>query len=147
MYHRFYQYEYFKGSIPQRQNGVLISMQEGDVVAYALDNLQMRGKFFVSPGDRVYEGQVIGESNKEGDIVVNAQKSKKLTNMRASGSDESVRLTPPIIMSLEEALEYINDDELVEVTPKSIRIRKTILNELDRKRAMSAKREQAAAVS
>jgi GTP-binding protein len=147
MYHRFYQYEYFKGSIPQRQNGVLISMQEGDVVAYALDNLQMRGKFFVAPGDRVYEGQVIGESNKEGDIVVNAQKSKKLTNMRASGSDESVKLTPPVIMSLEEALEYLNDDELVEVTPKSIRIRKSIRNELDRKRAMSAKREQAAAVS
>ncbi len=146
MYHRFYQYEYFKGSIPQRQNGVLVSMAEGEVVAYALDNLQMRGKFFVSPGDRVYEGQVVGESNKEGDIVVNVQKTKKLTNMRASGSDESVKLTPPIIMSLEEALEYINDDELVEMTPKSIRIRKAIRNELDRKRAASAKREQAAAV-
>ncbi|HPA73201.1 MAG TPA: translational GTPase TypA, partial [Spirochaetota bacterium] len=139
-------YEYFKGSIPQRQNGVLVSMAEGEVVAYALDNLQMRGKFFVSPGDRVYEGQVVGESNKEGDIVVNVQKTKKLTNMRASGSDESVKLTPPIIMSLEEALEYINDDELVEMTPKSIRIRKAIRNELDRKRAASAKREQAAAV-
>lgn len=147
MYHRFYQYEYFKGSIPQRQNGVLISMAEGDVVAYALDNLQMRGKFFVAPGDKVYEGQVVGESNKEGDIVVNVQKTKKLTNMRASGSDESVKLTPPIIMSLEEALEYINDDELVEMTPKSIRIRKAIRNELDRKRAASAKRDQAAAVS
>ncbi len=146
MYHRFYQYEYFKGSIPQRQNGVLVSMAEGEVVAYALDNLQMRGKFFVSPGDRVYEGQVVGESNKEGDIVVNVQKTKKLTNMRASGSDESVKLTPPVIMSLEEALEYINDDELVEMTPKSIRIRKAIRNELDRKRAASAKREQAAAV-
>ncbi|MBP7586135.1 MAG: translational GTPase TypA [Spirochaetes bacterium] len=146
MYHRFYQYEYFKGSIPQRQNGVLVSMAEGEVVAYALDNLQMRGKFFVSPGDRVYEGQVVGESNKDGDIVVNVQKTKKLTNMRASGSDESVKLTPPVIMSLEEALEYINDDELVEMTPKSIRIRKAIRNELDRKRAASAKREQAAAV-
>jgi len=145
MYHRFYQYEYFKGSIPQRQNGVLVSMQDGEVVAYALDNLQARGKFFVSPGDRVYEGQVLGESNKEGDIVVNAQKTKKLTNMRASGSDDAVKLTPPIIMSLEEALEYINDDELVELTPKTIRIRKAIRSELERKRAMNAKRDREAA--
>ena len=147
MYHRFYQYEYFKGDIPQRQNGVLISMQEGEVVAYALDGLQARGKFFVNPGDRVYEGQVIGESNKEGDIVVNAQKAKKLTNMRASGSDDSVKLTPPVIHSLEEALEYINDDELVEVTPKSIRIRKILRNETERKRAMLAGRERTAATA
>ncbi len=135
MHHRFYQYEYFKGSIPHRQNGVLISMQEGEVVAYALDQLQSRGRFFVSPGDRVYEGQVVGENNKEGDIVVNAQKTKKLTNMRASGSDDAIRLTPPVIFSLEEALEFINEDELVEITPKSIRIRKTVLNENERKKA------------
>ena len=147
MYHRFYQYEYFKGDIPQRMNGVLISMQEGEVVAYALDGLQARGKFFVSPGDRVYEGQVIGESNKEGDIVVNAQKAKKLTNMRASGSDDTVKLTPPVLHSLEEALEYINEDELVEVTPKSIRIRKLLRNELERKRAMNAGRERTAATA
>jgi GTP-binding protein len=135
MHHRFYQYEYFKGSIPHRANGVLITMQEGDVVAYALDQLQSRGRFFVSPGDRVYEGQVVGENNKEGDIVVNAQKTKKLTNMRASGSDDAIRLTPPVIFSLEEALEFINEDELVEVTPKSIRLRKIVLNENERKKA------------
>ncbi len=145
MHHRFYQYEYFKGSIPHRQNGVLISMQTGEVVAYALDSLQARGKFFVSPGERVYEGQVVGENNKEGDIVVNVQKSKKLTNMRASGSDEAIRLTPPIVFSLEEALEFINEDELVEVTPRSIRIRKTILDESERKKAGIRARELSAA--
>jgi GTP-binding protein len=141
MHHRFRCYDFFRGDIPQRQNGVLISMQTGPVVAYALDGLQSRGRFFVYPGTRVYEGQVVGENNKEGDIVVNVQKSKKLTNMRASGSDEAVRLTPPIIFSLEEALEYINDDELVEITPQSIRIRKIILNEHERKKSRAAKKE------
>lgn len=133
--HQFYQYEYFKGSIPHRTNGVLISMAAGEAVAYGLDALQARGKFFISPGDYVYEGQVIGESNKEGDLVVNAQKSKKLTNMRASGSDDAVKLIPPTLFSLEEALEYVNEDELVEITPLSIRLRKRILTEIDRKRA------------
>ncbi len=145
MYHRFYRYENFKGAIPRRQNGAIVSMQEGEVTAYALDNLQARGAFFVSPGDRVYEGQVLGEANREGDIVVNAQKAKKLTNMRASGSDDAVKIAPPIRMSLEEALEFINDDELVEVTPSSVRIRKAIRNELERKRAMNAKRDREAA--
>ncbi|TAL39341.1 MAG: translational GTPase TypA [Spirochaetes bacterium] len=143
MHHRFYQYEFFKGSIPHRQNGVLISMQTGEVVAYALDGLQARGRFFVSPGERVYEGQVVGEANKEGDIVVNVQKAKKLTNMRASGSDDAVRLTPRVQFSLEEALEFINEDELVEVTPKSIRIRKTVLDENNRKKAGIRARELA----
>ncbi len=141
MHHRFYEYEYFKGSIPQRTNGVLVSMKEGEVVAYALDGLQSRGRFFVSPGDSVYEGQVVGESNKEGDLVVNVQKTKKLTNMRASGSDDAVVLSPPILFSLEEALEYINDDELVEITPKSMRLRKTILSEIERKKSRGGKKE------
>ncbi len=136
MSHRLHRYEPFRGAIPHRQNGVLLSMQTGEVVAYALDNLQSRGRFFVSPGQRVYEGQIVGENNKEGDIVVNVQKSKKLTNMRAAGSEDAIRLTPPVIFSLEEALEFINEDELVEVTPKSIRLRKIILNENERKKAM-----------
>ncbi|HSV96436.1 MAG TPA: translational GTPase TypA [Spirochaetota bacterium] len=134
MHHRFYQYEYFKGSIPHRSNGVLISMQAGEAVAYALDSLQSRGRFFIAPGERVYEGQVVGENNKEGDIVVNVQKTKKLTNMRAAGSDDAMRLTPPIRFSLEEALEFINVDELVEITPASMRIRKAILDENKRKK-------------
>lgn len=141
MHHRFYQYEYFKGSIPHRSNGVLISMQAGEAVAYALDSLQSRGRFFIAPGERVYEGQVVGENNKEGDIVVNVQKTKKLTNMRAAGSDDAIRLTPPIRFSLEEALEFINDDELVEITPASMRIRKTILDENRRKKDGNRKRD------
>jgi len=138
MYHRFYQYEFFKGSIPHRQNGVLISMGTGPVNAYALDNLHDRGTFFVKQGENIYTGQVVGEYNKEGDIVVNLQKAKKLSNMRASGSDKALKVVPPVIMSLEENLEFIAEDELVEVTPKSIRLRKTILDELDRRRAQRA---------
>jgi len=139
MNHRFYQYEFFKGSIPQRQNGVLISMGQGQVIPYAVDALQDRGQFFVDPGVDVYTGQIIGSNNKDADIVVNVQKAKKLTNMRASGSDKSMKIAPAIQMSLEEYLEFIDDDELVEVTPKSIRIRKMILDENGRKRAESAK--------
>ncbi len=135
MHHRFYQYEFFKGSIPQRQNGALISMGEGPATAYALDGLQDRGKFFIEPGEVVYKGQIVGENNKDKDLEVNIQKGKKLTNMRASGSDRSVKIAPPLRFSLEEALEYINDDELVEVTPKSLRIRKFHLDEHERKRA------------
>ena len=142
MHHRFYQYEYFKGSIPHRTNGVLISMQGGEAVAYALDSLQSRGRFFIAPGERVYEGQVVGENNKEGDIVVNVQKTKKLTNMRAAGSEDAIRLTPPVRFSLEEALEFINDDELVEITPSSMRIRKTILDENRRKKDGNRRREE-----
>jgi GTP-binding protein len=142
MHHRFYQYEYFKGSIPHRTNGVLISMQGGEAVAYALDSLQSRGRFFIAPGERVYEGQVVGENNKEGDILVNVQKTKKLTNMRAAGSEDAIRLTPPVRFSLEEALEFINDDELVEITPSSMRIRKTILDENRRKKDGNRRREE-----
>ncbi len=106
---------------------------------YALDALQDRGKFFVKPGEDVYAGQVVGEYNKEGDIVVNLQKAKKLTNMRAASADRALKIAPPIDMSMEECLEFIDDDELVEITPKAIRIRKIILNELDRRRENAQK--------
>jgi GTP-binding protein len=135
MNHRFLQYEFFKGSIPQRQTGSIISMSSGDAVPFALDALQDRGRFFVEPNDKLYTGQVIGEHSKEGDLVVNAQKSKKLTNMRAAASDKSLKVAPSLKMSLEECLEYLNADEYVEITPKSIRLRKSQLAELDRRRA------------
>ncbi len=134
MHHRFYQYEYFKGSIGKAKNGVLISMGEGPATAYAIDSLQDRGKFFIDPGDVVYRGQIIGEHNKEIDIEVNVQRSKKLTNMRASGADKAIKITPAIKFTLEEALEYIEEDEMVEVTPKSIRLRKIYLDPTERKR-------------
>ncbi len=134
MHHRFFQYEYFKGAINKVNNGVMISMDEGPATAYSIDALQDRGKFFIDPGDIVYKGQIIGEHTKENDIEVNIQKGKKLSNMRASGSDKAVKITPAIKFSLEEALEYIQDDELVEVTPKSIRLRKLHLDTNDRKR-------------
>ncbi len=134
--HRFYEYEYFKGSIPQRQTGSILSMASGEAMGYALDALQDRGRFFIEPGDKLYVGQVIGENSKEGDILVNAQRGKKLTNMRAAGSDRNLRIAPAIKMSLEECLEYLNPDELVEITPKSIRMRKTVLDENARKRAV-----------
>jgi len=135
MNHRFFQYEYFKGSIPQRQTGSIVSMTGGDAVPFALDALQDRGRFFVNPGEKLYTGQVIGEHAKEGDLVVNAQKSKKLTNMRSSSSDRGLKLAPALKMSLEECLEYLNADEYVEITPQSIRMRKSLLEENDRKRA------------
>ena len=135
MHHRFYQYEFFKGSIPQRTSGALVSMADGPSTGYAIDSLQDRGRFFIFPGDMIYKGQVIGEHTKEKDLEVNIQKGKKLTNMRASGSDKALKLAPPTIFTLEEALEFINDDELVELTPKSIRLRKLYLDENDRKRA------------
>lgn len=134
MHHRFYQYEFFKGSIEKVTSGVLISMGEGQSTAYAIDSLQDRGKFFIDPGDIVYAGQIVGEHTKENDLEVNVQRGKKLTNMRASGSDKAVKITPAIKFSLEEALEYIQDDEMVEVTPKSIRLRKLHLNTNERKR-------------
>jgi GTP-binding protein len=118
-----------------RQNGSLIVMETGSAIAYSLDNLQDRGVFFVEPGQEVYEGQVIGEHNRPNDLVVNVTKSKKLTNMRASGSDDKATLPPPRRFTLEEALEYIQEDEYVEVTPKSIRLRKIYLNENERKKA------------
>lgn len=134
MHHRFYQYEFFKGSIGTAKNGVMISMGEGPSTAYAIDSLQDRGRFFIDPGDVVYTGQIVGEHTKENDIEVNVQKGKKLTNMRASGSDKAVKITPAVKFSLEEALEYIEDDEMVEVTPKSIRMRKLYLDSNERKR-------------
>lgn len=134
MSHRFVEYQPYKGEIERRTNGSIIAMESGTAFAYAIDKLQDRGKFFIHPQDPVYTGQVIGENAKEGDIVVNVCKSKKLTNMRASGSDDKVRIVPPIIFSLEEALEYIKEDEFVEVTPTKIRLRKILLDENDRKR-------------
>ena len=132
--HRFKEYQPYKGEIPGRINGSLIVMEEGEAIAYSLHNLQDRGKFFINPGEAVYEGQVIGEHSRNGDLVINVTKTKKLTNMRASGSDEKMKIAPPQKHTLEEALEYIQDDEYVEVTPKSIRLRKIYLKEIDRKR-------------
>ena len=135
MSHRLKDFEPYKGDMEVRQNGSLIAMETGTAYAYAINKLQDRGTFFVSPQDEIYCGQVVGESTRQDDIVINLTKSKKLTNMRASGSDDKVSIAPPVIFTLEEALEYIKEDEYVEVTPKSIRIRKIILNETERKRA------------
>ena len=132
--HRFKEYQPYKGEIPGRISGSLIAMEQGEAIPYSLHNLQDRGHFFIDPNDPVYEGQVIGEHTRGGDLVVNITKTKKLTNIRASGSDEKMRIAPAIKFSLEEALEYIQADEYVEVTPKSIRLRKVFLNENDRKR-------------
>ena len=134
MNHRFTAYEPFKGPIPGRINGSLISMEGGPCTAYAIDKLQDRGVFFVDPGDELYTGQVIGEHSRDNDIVVNIQKGKKLTNMRASGSDDNVRITPAKRFSLEESMEYIQKDEYLEITPKSIRMRKIYLDENERTR-------------
>ena len=135
MAHRFKEYQPFKGDIPRRTNGSMIAMESGTAFAYAIDKLQDRGKFFIYPQDEVYAGQVVGEHVHENDLVINVTRSKKLTNMRASGSDDKARIIPPVIFSLEEALEYIKEDEYVEVTPKSMRMRKVILDETERKRA------------
>lgn len=135
MAHQFLEYQPWKGDIERRTNGSIIAMESGTAFAYAIDKLQDRGKFFIFPQEEVYAGQVVGEHCKEGDLVVNVTKSKKLTNMRASGSDEKAKLIPPIIMSLEETLEYIKEDEYAEITPSHIRIRKIILDETERKRA------------
>ncbi|PWE00452.1 translational GTPase TypA [Marinilabilia rubra] len=134
MAHRFVEFQPWKGEINKRQNGSLIAMESGKAIAYALDKLQDRGKFFVHPMEEIYLGQVIGENSRDGDLTVNVTKEKKLTNMRTSGSDEKTKLVPPIIFSLEEALEYIQGDEYVEVTPKHIRLRKILLQEHERKR-------------
>ncbi|MDP4637468.1 MAG: translational GTPase TypA [Crocinitomicaceae bacterium] len=134
MNHRFLEYQPYKGEIPGRQNGSLISLEQGTSIPFSLNNLQERGKFFIAPNENIYEGQVIGENSRAGDLCVNVTKTKKLTNMRASGSDDKVRLAPPKVFSLEECLEYIQSDEYVEVTPKNLRIRKIFLKETDRKR-------------
>ncbi|MBN1767111.1 MAG: translational GTPase TypA [Prolixibacteraceae bacterium] len=132
--HRFIEFQPYKGEIEKRNNGSLVCLETGTAIAYALDKLQDRGKFFVKPGDDVYEGQVIGESTREDDLTINITKTKKLTNMRASGSDDKSKLAPPVVFSLEEALEYIQSDEYVEITPKSIRLRKIFLKEHERKK-------------
>lgn len=135
MAHIFDDYAPVKADMPGRRNGVLISQENGDAVAYALWNLEDRGRMFVSPGDKLYEGMIIGIHSRDNDLVVNPIKGKKLTNVRASGTDEAVRLTPPIKLTLESAVEFIDDDELVEITPKTIRLRKRYLLEHERKRA------------
>ncbi len=135
MAHRFLEYQPWKGEIERRTNGSLIAMEGGTAYAYAIDKLQDRGRFFIFPQEEVYAGQVVGENAKDNDIVVNVTKSKKLTNMRASGADDKARIIPPVVFSLEEALEYIKEDEYVEVTPNHLRLRKIILDELERKRA------------
>lgn len=134
MAHRFAEYKPWKGAIPGRNNGVLLSKNQDKTTAYSIDKLQDRGSFFVDPGEEVYVGQIIAEHIKPGDLVVNATEGKKLTNMRASGSDDSVRIVPKIQMTLEECMEYIQQDECIEVTPKNIRLRKVILDEEERKR-------------
>ena len=126
MTHRFKSYEPFKGHIQERVKGSLVSMEKGQALAFAIDRLQDRGKFFISPGEQVYKGQVIGEYTREKDLEINVIKGKKQTNMRASGSDDSVRITPKIVFSLEEAMEYIKGDEYLEVTPLNMRMRKMV---------------------
>ncbi|HEU4365949.1 MAG TPA: translational GTPase TypA [Candidatus Krumholzibacteria bacterium] len=138
MYQNFYEYQPYKGEMPRRNNGVQIALHPGNAVAYALWSLEERGEIFIRPGEPVYEGMIIGVNNKGSDLVVNAIKEKKLTNMRASGADDAIQLTPPREMTLEFALEFIEDDELVEITPKAIRLRKKILN--DQLRKVASKR-------
>ncbi|MCB0471008.1 MAG: translational GTPase TypA, partial [Flavobacteriaceae bacterium] len=134
MAHRFKEYQPLKGGIPERQNGSLVSMENGTAIPYSIDKLQERGRFFVDPGENIYEGQVIGENSRGDDMVVNVTKTKKLTNVRSAGADDKARIVPAIKFSLEEALEYIQKDEYVEVTPKHLRLRKILLKEVDRKR-------------
>jgi GTP-binding protein len=135
MSHRFLEYQPYKGEIPGRQNGSLISMEQGTSIPFSINNLQERGRFFIHPNENIYEGQVIGENSRAGDMVVNVTKTKKMTNMRSSGNDDKVKLIPPVKFSLEECLEYIQGDEYVEVTPENLRIRKILLKETERKRS------------
>jgi len=135
MAHRFKEYQPYKGEIVRRVNGSMIALETGTAFAYSIDKLQDRGKFFIDPGDEVYAGQVVGEHVHDNDLVINVTKAKQLTNVRASGSDDKARVIPKVLMSLEECLEYIKGDEFVEVTPKSMRIRKIILDHTERKRA------------
>ncbi|MDG1296605.1 MAG: translational GTPase TypA [Saprospiraceae bacterium] len=139
MNHRYKEFQPHKGDIPGRVNGSLISLEQGKAIPYSINNLQDRGKFFVNPNQEIYGGQVVGENNRQGDLVINLTKTKKLTNMRSSGNDDKLKMAPPIVFTLEEALEYIQEDEYVEVTPESIRLRKIMLSENERKRAKNAK--------
>lgn len=134
MTHRFLEYQPLKGGIPERQNGSLVSMERGSAIPYSIDKLQDRGRFFVNPNEDIYEGQVIGENTRQDDMTVNITKTKKMSNVRSSGADDKAKIVPAIKFSLEEALEYIQKDEYVEVTPKHLRIRKVFLKETDRKR-------------
>jgi GTP-binding protein len=134
LHHSFSRYERFKGEIPRRLNGVLVSGNTGKTASYALENLQERARLFVGPGVEVYEGMIVGENARRQDMPVNPTKEKKQTNIRAAGADEAIHLTPPINLTLEQALEFINDDELVEVTPHHIRLRKKLLTENERSR-------------
>ncbi|MBQ1759705.1 MAG: translational GTPase TypA, partial [Prevotella sp.] len=135
MAHRFKEYQPYKGDITRRVNGSMIALETGTAFAYSIDKLQDRGKFFIDPGEEVYFGQVVGEHVHDNDLVINVTKAKQLTNVRASGSDEKARIVPKTVMSLEECLEYIKADEYVEITPKSIRMRKIILDHNERKKA------------
>ena len=139
MSHIFDGYSAVKGEIPDRRNGVLISNEDGEAVAYAMFKLEDRGPMMIEPGWKVYKGMIVGEHTRENDLEINVLKGKQLTNIRTTSKDEAVRLTPPIRMTLEKALAYIEEDELVEVTPKSIRLRKKFLDANDRKRAEKAK--------
>jgi len=134
MAHRFKAYEPFKGEFGVKRNGALIAMETGTAIAYSIDKLQDRGRFFIEPGDEIYAGQVIGENTRQEDLLVNVIKTKKLTNIRAAGADDKSSIAPAVKFSMEEALEYINKDECVEFTPKHIRMRKIILDEHERKR-------------
>jgi GTP-binding protein len=147
MHHNFHEYQPEKGDVPRRQNGVMISMVRGQAVAFALDGLQQRGTMFVQPGDDVYEGMIIAENARGDDMDVNPCKEKKLTNMRASGSDRNILLKPPRLLTLEIALEYIEDDELVEITPTKVRLRKRQLGVEDRKKASRNARNRVAVSS
>jgi len=143
MSHTYYDHQPWNGEIPGRNAGTLIASETGSVTAYALAGLESRGRFFIGPGVEVYEGMIVGRAGDDQDVTINVVRAKKLTNMRASGSDENVRLAPPEELSLERAIEFIEDDELVEVTPKSIRVRKRLLHETERLR--KRKREKAPA--
>jgi GTP-binding protein len=136
--HSFYEYEYYKGDIEQKKRGVLVAMESGIATAYSLNAFAPRGTMFIEPGTEVYEGMIIGEHTRENDLVLNIVRGKKLTNVRAAGSDDSVKLTPARRFSLEQALEYIEDDELLEITPHNMRFRKKILKAIDRQRNRSS---------
>jgi len=140
MSHRFLEYGEFKGELIQRRNGAIVSGGTGQATAFSINNLQDRGSFFISPSDDCYEGQIIGEFNKDTELTVNVQKGKNLTNVRSSGTDEKARIAPAIRMSLEDALEYIGPNDYVEVTSKSVRLRKKILSEIERKKNKRSKK-------
>ncbi|MGB0978576.1 MAG: translational GTPase TypA, partial [Croceimicrobium sp.] len=139
MSHRFIEYQPFKGEIPGRQNGSLIALETGKAIPYSINNLQDRGRFFIPPNREIYEGQVVGENSRPGDLTINITKTKKMSNMRSAGADDKMRIAPHIDFSLEEALEYIQSDEYVEVTPESIRLRKMLLREAERRRGEKIK--------